>query len=163
MELVTAFAKEIQAEYFSTRKCLERIPETLYDYQPHPKSMKLGYLTLLVGEIPLWIKLLSEQNELDFAKLERFEAKSTKELVERFENNFNGAVASLNAISDRDLERAFQLKHHGVVMMETSKMEMISSTINHWVHHRGQLTVYMRMNDIAVPSIYGPSADEQGF
>jgi uncharacterized damage-inducible protein DinB len=163
MDLVSAFVKEMKAEYLSTRKCLERIPSSNYDYQPHPKSMKMGYLTLLVAEIPLWIKLLTKQHELDFATLERFEPKSSEQLLDRFEVNFRNAVAALSDISNRDLDQTFRLKHNGEVKMEASRMDMISSTLNHWVHHRGQLTVYMRMNDIAVPSIYGPSADEQGF
>jgi len=162
-DLAVAYLKELEAEYTATKKCLERIPESLFDYKPHPTSMSLGYLSLLVGEIPLWIRLMVEQSEIDFATFEHIEVKTTKELVDHFEENFHGAKAALEKISDEDLQESFELKNHGEILYTTSKAESVSSTLNHWVHHRGQLTVYMRLNDIAVPSIYGPSADDKGF
>lgn len=161
--LVDAYIQELDAEYASTRKCLERIPVTLFDYKPHPKSMALGYLTLLVAEIPLWITYMVEQGEVDFATYPRFEFSTSEELLNHYEEVFNGAKKSLSGISDDDLDGPFHLKRQGEILYTQSKKEGIGSTINHWVHHRGQLTVYMRLNDIAVPSIYGPSADDRVF
>lgn len=161
--LVDAFIKELEAEYTSTRKCLERIPVTLFDYKPHPTSMAMGYLSLLVAEIPLWITFMVEQGEVDFATYKRFEFSTSEELVNHFDEVFNGAKKSLSGISDADLDAPFYLKRGGEVLFTQPRREGIGSTINHWVHHRGQLTVYMRLNEIAVPSIYGPSADDHTF
>jgi uncharacterized damage-inducible protein DinB len=162
-DLTSAYVKELEAEYTASKKCLERIPESLYEYKPHPRSTNMGYLALLVADIPLWITLMIEKGEIDFATYERFQAKTTQELVDRFEENFQGAVKSLKKVSVEDLEQPFYLKNNGEVLFTISKKDNVSQTINHWVHHRGQLTVYMRLNDIAVPSIYGPSADEKQF
>lgn len=161
--MTAAYVKELEAEYTATRKCLERIPVTLYDYKPHPKSMQMGYLTLLVAEIPFWITQMVEVGELDLATYKRFEAATTEELVAHFEENFNSAKKALQNATDESLDAPFYLKNQGQVIFTQPRFEGVGSTINHWVHHRGQLTVYMRLNDIAVPSIYGPSADERTF
>ena len=158
-----AYLQELEAEYTATKKCLERIPESLYDFKPHPKSMTMGYLVLLVAEIPNWITYMVEKGEIDFATFPHFEAKTTKELTDHFEENFLSAKTALQNASDDKLEGDFQLKNNGQIIYTMSKIVDIGTTLNHWVHHRGQLTVYMRLNDIAVPSIYGPSADEKVF
>ncbi|WP_229253959.1 DinB family protein [Dyadobacter sp. NIV53] len=106
---------------------------------------------------------MSEKSEIDFATFKHFEVKTTKELTDHFEENFQTAKTSLENVTDEDLEKPFQLKNNGEVLFTSPKIANISSTINHWVHHRGQLTVYMRLNDIPVPSIYGPSADDKGY
>ena len=162
-ELIAAFVKELDAEYTSTKKCLERIPVSLYNYKPHPKSMNMGYLALLVAEIPMWITYIIEKGEIDFATYTHFEAKSEEELNQHFEENFQTAKSSLKNASEETLKGMFYLKNNGQEIFSIPKIDNIGSTLNHWVHHRGQLTVYMRLNDIAVPSIYGPSADERGF
>jgi len=158
-----AFINEIETEAAATRKCLERIPETLFEYKPHPKSMNMGYLALLVAEIPLWIKYMVEAGEIDFVTFPHLNAKTNQELVDHLEQNLEGAKKALQNVSDEDLQNTFTLKANGKVMYTAPKIKDIGTTINHWVHHRGQLTVYMRMNDIAVPSIYGPSADDKNF
>jgi len=159
----TAFLKELEMESVSTRKCLERIPENLYDWKPHEKSMKLGYLTLLVAEIPLWIWQIVETSEIDFAKFAHFQAKSTAEMVRHFDENLVKARNALSNTSDETLAEMFYLKNNGQVLVSMPKSANIGPTINHLVHHRGQLTVYMRLNNLLVPSIYGPSADDRGF
>src|SRR4030095_2590646 len=159
----TAFLKEVEAEASATRKCIERIPESTFEFQPHPKSMKMGYLTLLVAEIPLWIKYMVETGEIDFVTFPHAQPKTTQEMVTHFEENLQGARVALQNVTDEQLEEHFTLKANGQVMYTAPKIKDIGATINHWVHHRGQLTVYMRLNDIAVPSIYGPSADERSF
>ena len=161
--LGTAFLKELEAESVSTRKCLERIPENLYDWKPHEKSMKLGYLTLIIAEIPLWIWQTVETAEIDFAKFAHFEARSTAEMVRHFDENLVKARNALSNTSDEVLAETFSLKNNGQVLMSMPKSANIGPTINHLVHHRGQLTVYMRLNNLLVPSIYGPSADDRGF
>lgn len=154
---------ELNAEYKSTHACLERIPETLFEYKPHPKSMTMGYLTLLVAEIPLWIKHMVTDGEIDFVTFKHASPKTTSELVAHFEDNVRAARAALQTATDEALEENFTLKANGQVLYTAKKINDIGITINHWVHHRGQLTVYMRLNNIDVPSIYGPSADDKSF
>ena len=157
------FLRELEAEAAASRKCLERIPENLFDWKPHEKSMKLGYLALLVAEIPKWITTMVNDAELDFATYAHFEPKTTDELVKHFDENLEAAKKALQNLSDEDLKKKFSLKNQGQTVSEGTKRAMLEPTINHLVHHRGQLTVFMRLKDIPVPSIYGPSADDRSF
>ncbi len=157
------FLQELKMEKNASRKCLERIPIKLFDYKPHEKSMAMGYLALLVAEMPKWITDIVEDSEIDFATYKHFQPKSTEELVQHFDENYEGAVKALRKVTNEELKDLFYLKREGVTLFSSPKDENISSTLNHWVHHRGQLTVYLRLNDIPVPSIYGPSADEKTF
>lgn len=161
--LKAQYLQELNAEYKATRSCLERIPEALYEYKPHPTSMNMGYLTLLVAEIPLWIKHMIVDGEIDLATFKHIQAGTTADLVAHFEDNMNAARQALEKTTDEALEENFTLKSNGQVLYSSPKKTDIGTTINHWVHHRGQLTVYMRLNDIPVPSIYGPSGDEKNF
>jgi uncharacterized damage-inducible protein DinB len=163
-DLITqAYLKELNAEYKSTLACLERVPENLYEFKPHPRSMTLGYLVLLVAEIPLWIKHMIVDSEIDFVNFKHATPKTTAELVAHFEDNMKAARQALKGTNDEELEKPFSLKANGQVLYTSPKIVDIGTTLNHWVHHRGQLTVYMRLNDIPVPSIYGPSADDKNF
>jgi len=157
------FLKELEAEVPASRKCLERIPEKLFDWKPHEKSMTMGYLALLVAEIPKWIDVTIVKSEIDFATFEHFHPKTTAELVKHFEENLLGARKAIQNTSDDELTKPFFLKMKGQVLMSSPKGESVGQSINHLAHHRGQLTVYMRLNNILVPQIYGPSADEKGF
>ncbi len=123
----------------------------------------MGYLALLVAEIPLWIKHMVTDGEIDFVTFKHFAAKNTSELLKHFEENMELARGALQGVSDEDLEAPFSLKANGQLLYTSPKVLDIGFTLNHWVHHRGQLTVYMRLNDIPVPSIYGPSADDKSF
>lgn len=161
--LTDLYARELQAEYTATKKCLEKIPESLYSFKPHPTSMEFGYLALLVAEIPLWIVYIVKEGVVDFATYKRYQLTTNEALVQHFEECFKGAVESLGQVTDDDLEGQFVLRRGEQQLSSSSKKESICSSINHWVHHRGQLTVYMRLNQIPVPSIYGPSADEKTF
>ena len=155
--------KELQAEYEATKKCLERMKWELFDYRPHPKCMTMGYLALLVAEIPKWISYTVEEGDIDFVTFKHEQPNDTAELIDFYERNYRDAVKALRNTNDEDLEEAFALKANGKELFKTTKRESIAQDINHWVHHRGQLTVYMRLNDIPVPSIYGNSADEKKF
>ena len=158
-----SFLHELNAEYKATRKCLEAISESLFEYKPHPKSMTMGYLALLVAEIPLWIKHMIVDSEIDFVTFKHFSPKTSAELVTHFEENMEAARQALSSVTDEDLQAPFSLKANGQLLYTAPKVVDVGTTLNHWVHHRGQLTVYMRLNDIAVPSIYGPSADDKSF
>src|SRR6476620_5970175 len=98
--ITQSFLKELNAEYKATKACLERIPETLFEYKPHPKSMNLGYLALLVAEIPLWIKHMITDGEIDFVTFEHFKPTTNAELVSHFDDNMNGARMALEATND---------------------------------------------------------------
>ena len=161
--LGASFLNELDAEAAACRKCLERIPESLFDWKPHEKSMLMGYLALLVAEIPLWIQQIVDVSEIDFGTFQHFKAKTTAELVHHFEENLVKARTSLAGATDESLQEPFHLKLNGQVLVSVPKKDNVGPTINHLVHHRGQLTVYMRLNNLPVPSIYGPSADERGF
>ena len=104
-----------------------------------------------------------EKSEIDFAKFEHFQPKTTAELVNHFDENVNDARQAFQELLIEDLSKPFVLKNGDQILISSPLNENISSTLNHWIHHRGQLTVYMRLNDIMVPSIYGPSADEKTF
>ena len=125
--------------------------------------MALGYLALLVAEIPNWVAYIIEKGEIDFGTFQHFEAKTTEELVNHFDDNMQSALRALKGMTNEKFSESFALKNNGQLLFESSKKDNVSSSINHWVHHRGQLTVYMRLNDIPVPSIYGPSADDRTF
>ena len=161
--IISQFASEFEAEIPATRKCIERIPEKIYDWKPHVKSMTMGYLTLLVAEIPKWITVMIQIGEIDFQTFKHVQPKTTNEMVNHFDENVNGTRLALRDLTDEDLSKPFVLKNGEHILIKSPLSENISSTINHWVHHRGQMTVYMRLNDILVPSIYGPSADDKGF
>jgi uncharacterized damage-inducible protein DinB len=135
----------------------------LFHFKPHETSMELGYLTLLVADIPRWIAKIIEQTELDFATDERFKPAIAEDVVKRFDANVQNAKNALANVSDEALQELFYLKNSGQVLYSAPKLSQLEQTVNHMVHHRGQLTVYMRMNNIPVPSIYGPSADEKHF
>ncbi len=155
--------KELEAEAIATRKCLEKIPETKFDFKPHPSSMNLGYLSLLVAEIPLWIAEMIDKGEIDLATFQHGNVKTTKDLVAYFDDNIKKATKALSGATGADLNKTFQLKVNGKEVFSEKTSEYIGPTINHWVHHRGQLTVYMRICEIPVPAIYGPSGDDKSF
>jgi uncharacterized damage-inducible protein DinB len=157
------YLNELNAESISTRKCLERIPESVYKFKPHEKSMEMGYLTLLVADIPRWISVAIRETVIDFATFGQFQLSTTKALLDHYDKNIEDAKRALSEITEEQVKKPFELKNHGQLLFTMPMLENIGSTINHWVHHRGQLSVYMRLNDIAVPSIYGPSADERTF
>lgn len=149
----------MESEAAASRKCLERISESNFEYKPHEKSMPMGYLAVLIAEIPKWIAAVIEKGEVNFATWEKYKLTTVAELVKYFDQNMELAKKALTDMPDEKLEEMFYLKMGDKELMKSSKKESISSSMNHWVHHRGQLTVYMRLNNIAVPSIYGPTAD----
>ena len=157
------FLKEFEAEIPASRKCLERIPGKLFTWKPHEKSMNMGYLALLVAAMPNWITQTIEVKVIDFATYKPFQPKNTAELVKYFDDNIAGAKNALTNVKEEEMLEMFYLKNNGATLFSSRIDKTISSTINHWVHHRGQLTVYMRLNNIPVPSIYGPSGDEKVF
>lgn len=154
---------ELEAEAKASRTCLLRIPAELFDYKPHEKSMPMGYLALIVAEIPRWITHIIEKSEIDLATFDHPKLKSGAELADYFDKNMEDARKSLGMLTDAMFDEPFSLKNNGAALFTSPKRDNLGSSINHMVHHRGQLTVYMRLNNILVPPIYGPSADEKVF
>jgi len=157
------YAAELLREAEATRKCLQSVPESLYEYKPHDTSMKMGNLVQAVAGIPDWIRHIIEVGDVDFLTYKMERPETTEEMVKSFDNNLAGALKALEAVSDEDLEKSYSLKMGEQILMTDNKNDTVRDTINHLVHHRGQLTVYMRLNKIPVPKIYGPSADDNNW
>lgn len=161
--IAAEFRRELEAEARATRECLEQVPMDDPGWKPHEKSMELGYLAILVADIPRWIQHIIESGTINFETWEQKGPKTSEELVALFDENMAAVKPALETLSDADLTKEFQLKNGDQLLMATPVGESVSSAINHMVHHRGQLTVYLRLNDKKVPSIYGPSADTGAF
>ncbi len=163
MSLNDALIAELQHEAATTRKCLERIPETTFGWKPHEKSMTMTRLATHVAEMVGWIKDTVETPELDFATMDYkpFEPKTTAELVEFFDKNVSASAESLKNISDEAMMENWKMRNGEQIYFDMPRVQVLRGFIfNHIVHHRGQLSVYLRLNDIPVPALYGPSADE---
>ena len=168
MKLTEFLLAELDREVERSRRALEQVPEGNYDWKPHEKSMIFGYLTNMVATIPLWINMQITQDELDVAPAEgsKFEQKklnTSEEFLEALDNSAAGARAAFEKTTDEHLMTSWRLLARGNVVMEAPRYEMIQDTINHWAHHRGQMTVYLRLMGAKVPALYGPSADDKEF
>ena len=161
--LAAEYIRELEYEVRATRECLKVVPMDQPDWRPHEKSMQLGYLAVLTADIPRWIQYAIEQSVIDFATYEQAKPTTADELVAHFDKSVEAAKDALRNVTDEGLKEMFYLRNDGQELMSAPKDETIMSSINHLVHHRGQLTVYMRLLDIPVPSIYGPSADSPSF
>jgi uncharacterized damage-inducible protein DinB len=151
-----------------SRRALAEAPEDKYDWKPHEKSMIFGYLAKLVATIPMWISMQITQDELEVAPSDggKFEQKplaTRAELIEALDQAAAGARTAFDQTTDEHLKTNWRLLAHGKVVAEAPRYEMIQDTLNHWAHHRGQMTVYLRLMGAKVPAIYGPSADDSQF
>jgi uncharacterized damage-inducible protein DinB len=154
---------ELDQESIATRKVLERLPYDKWDWKPHEKSMKLGVLAVHVAEIPGWISLMLNSGELDFAtyKYQPYQAKDIADLVSYFEETLQKAKEDLGKANEEDMMQNWTMRHGDKIFFTLPKAVVIRTwAMNHLVHHRAQLGVYLRLLNIPVPGIYGPSADE---
>ena len=161
--IATALIAEMEHEAAVTRTVLERIPAEKFDWKPHDKSMPFGRLASHIAEMFGWTPPTLEHPDLDFSKMDYkpFEPGSTQELVEFLDKNVAEAIAALKTSPDERFMENWTMRNGEQVYFTMPKIAVMRSfVLNHIVHHRGQLSVYLRLNDIAVPSIYGPSADE---
>lgn len=157
--LAQIYLEQLDSEAEATRKCLERITDDVLDYKPSEKAMSLKSLAITVSEIPKWIAD-SKDGDIDFATYAQYKMNSAADLPNHFDECLAKARKALESMSDEDLMHDFSLKMNGKVLVTDTKKNTIDSTIRHLVHHRGQLTVYMRMLNIPIPQIYGPSGDD---
>lgn len=154
---------ELKHEAASTRKMLERVPAESWDWKPHEKSMALGRLASHVATIPAWMTITLTTGELDFAKGDYKPpvATSTENLLEIFDESYQTALQHLETASDETLRGNWSLLNGGHHLFTMPRMAALRSFVmNHLIHHRGQLSVYLRLLGIPVPGMYGPSADD---
>jgi uncharacterized damage-inducible protein DinB len=167
MTIGQGMAQELQHSAVSARKVLERIPEDKFDWTPHAKSMTFLKLGSHVAESIGWAKFTIETSEMDVAPVdgpawEPYVAKSVADMLETFDKNLVEALEALNTVSDATLMEIWTMNKAGAVMMAMPKLLVLRGFIlDHLVHHRAQLGLYLRMNDISVPAMLGPSADEE--
>ena len=167
MELTKLFLAELDREAVRTRRALERVPLGRDDWKPHAKSMPLGRLAGLVASMPSWVTLIIDQEELDLtppAGQGQYQQPATSALVAAHDQHVAKGRESLSKTTDQFLmTTSWRLRAGGKVVMEQPRHIVLRDTLNHLAHHRGQLTVYLRLTDQPVPAIYGPSADDQQF
>ncbi|HEV7594266.1 MAG TPA: DinB family protein [Gemmatimonadaceae bacterium] len=160
MTIAETLLPEFDQEMVTTRRVLERVPTDKGKWKPHPKSFSLGHLAQLVAGMPGWITSAVQQTHLDLSKYPGYSYEKTEDLVKVFDRNVAEARKAIAAATDSDFTRPWSLKHGDRVIFTQQRGQVVRQTINHLVHHRGQLTVYLRLVDVPVPSIYGPTADE---
>lgn len=162
MAIADALLPEFDHEMTTTRKLLERVPEQKFDWKPHPKSMTLGALATHVANIVWWGQVTLDQPEFNAeGQPPTAPAASRTELLEKFDGNVKATRASLSGKTDGELMAPWSLKN-GKHTFFTMPKGVVWRTfvMNHLVHHRAQLSVYLRMHDVPLPAMYGPSADE---
>jgi uncharacterized damage-inducible protein DinB len=166
MEMTKFFTDQLEREVAASRKVLERVPEGRNDWKPHERSMPMGYLAALVAQMPAWIAMMLTTTELnldDRASSGNFQAKaseSTKALLKLANDSEDKARTALAHVTEDDLNEIWSFKMHGKTLNSGTRHQQIADVFTHLAHHRGQLTVYLRLNDVPVPAIFGPSADE---
>jgi len=168
MKLTDLFLGDVQREAPGTRRALERVPDGQFEWKPHPKSFSLGRLAGLVASMPAWVAMMINLDELDVAPKGGGNwgpsPQTSKELVDAHDANVEKAVEALRKTNDDHLTKTWRMLAGGKVVSEQPRHIAIrDGAISHMAHHRGQLTVYLRLLDASVPSIYGPSADEGQF
>ncbi|MEW5927993.1 MAG: DinB family protein [Gemmatimonadota bacterium] len=153
--------KEFDQEMASTRRLLERVPGDRGEWKPHEKSFALGHLAQLVSSMPGWITRTLNEPHIDLSAGEGYSFQPTEVLLEQFDRNVREARDALAAVTGDRLDEPWSLKHGDNVLMTGPRGETVRGHLNHLIHHRGQLTVYLRLLDVPLPSVYGPTADER--
>jgi uncharacterized damage-inducible protein DinB len=167
MLIVETFLPQFDHEMATTHRVLEALPERDAEWRPHPKSSSLGNLASHIAVLALWGKSVVLQPELDLglpanASIAQIPFSSTAELVPRFDRYVKETRSALTQASDAVMRESWALKNRGAVIFSLPRIAALRSFIlSHMIHHRGQLTVYLRLRDVPVPSVYGPTADSQ--
>lgn len=163
MAIRDGLINELQHEAATTRKILERVPADKFDWKPHEKSMAMGRLATHVADMFSWFPGTLERDEIDFANgYEEPKPATTEELVALLDKNAAAARESLQKMEDAGFMKEWTLRNGEQILLQLPKIAVLRGMVmNHIVHHRGQLSVYLRLNDIPVPAMYGPSADEK--
>ena len=165
MSIAQTLLPEFNFEMANTRRMLELVPAADAEWKPHPKSYALGELASHIATLPLWCRLALELPELDLgspanAEIARVPFTTTPELLDRLDRNVAGARAALTSASDAHLGEAWSLKNRTTTVFSMPRRAVMRGFIlSHMIHHRGQLSVYLRLRDVPLPSLYGPTAD----
>jgi uncharacterized damage-inducible protein DinB len=164
MRLVDSILMEIDQEAQTTKRVLDRIPEDKLTWKPHPKAFSLGQLALHIASVPGSVAAAAVPDTMEAPSFSQPEAKSRQEVLDTFSKSLATAKETLKMMDDARLTSTWSLTKNGKVLMSVPRIGFIRSILmNHNYHHRGQLSVYLRMLNVPVPSIYGPSADENPF
>jgi uncharacterized damage-inducible protein DinB len=160
MSIAETLLPEFDQEMATTRRLLERVPDDKSAWKPHPKSFSIGHLAQLLSWMPGWITTTLTSDSLDLSTGTGYSTEKIATLLDLFDKNVREARAALAATSDDDFAKPWSLKMGERVLMTMPRGTTTRQHINHLVHHRGQMSVYLRLLDSPVPSIYGPTADE---
>ena len=168
MKLTEFFSLELDREVERSRRALEQVPDGKYDWKPHERSMIFGYLADMVATMPSWIAMAITKDELDIApeggsNVQQTKKETSADLLSALDKGAAEAKSALAKTTDEHLLTNWRLLAHGQLAMEAQRQVVIQDTINHWAHHRGQMTVYLRLMGAKVPALYGPSADDSRF
>jgi uncharacterized damage-inducible protein DinB len=164
MRLVDSVLVELDQEAQTTKRVLDRIPDDKLAWRPHPRSRSLGQLALHIASAPGNVAALAMQDTVEAPNFSQPEPKSRQEVLDTFSKSLESAKDTLKNMDDVRLTSMWSLTKNGKILMSVPRIGFLRSILmNHVYHHRGQLSVYLRMLDVPVPSIYGPSADENPF
>jgi uncharacterized damage-inducible protein DinB len=164
MKLADTMLMELDQEAQTTKRVLDRIPEDKLSWKPHPKAFSLGQLALHIASVPASVTAAAVPDTMEAPNFSQPEPKSRQEVLDTFSKSLESARAALKKMDDARLNSTWSLTKNGKVLMSVPRIAFLRSILmNHNYHHRGQLSVYLRMLDVPVPSIYGPSADENPF
>ncbi len=168
MDFIPQFVEELDRETERSRRALLNVPDNMRAWKPHERSMEFGNVADMVATIPAWFALILNQDELDLAPKEGKprpgpQAQTRAEFVAALEKAVGSARAALAATDDARLQASWHLLAGGEVVSDMTRRIMLRDTMNHWVHHRGQMTVYLRLMGADVPATYGPSADDKRY
>ena len=160
MSFTDSLLPEFEREMATTRRVIERVPDDLPDWKPHPKSFSIAHLAQLLAWMPGWIGQTLTNTELDLASGGGYSNESTATLLALFDENVRTSRDAIAAAGESDYDVLWSLKLNGKVLFTAPRRDVVRQHNSHLCHHRGQMAVYLRMRDVPVPSIYGPSADE---
>ena len=167
MKMTEMFLQQLDAEVERSKRALEQVPEGQFDWKPHPKSMEFGYLVAMVATMPSWVAMIVTQDELDVAPAtpqhKPEPMRTSAELLRGLEKATSQARTALEGTTDEVLNTPWKMLARGQVVLEQPRYVVIRGTFNHLAHHRGQMTVYLRLLGATVPALFGPSADDKRF
>lgn len=164
MRLVDPMIAELEQEAGTTRRVLERIPEDKLSWRPHPKSMSLGQLALHIATTPGGVAQVAAQDAMERPQTGRPEPKSKREVLEALEQSVATALDFLRGLDDARATQTWSMTAAGKPVFSLPRIGVVRTImLNHWYHHRGEMQVYLRLLDVPVPSVYGPTADEDRF
>jgi uncharacterized damage-inducible protein DinB len=162
--MIDAVLMEMEQEAQATRRLLERVPEGKLSWKPHPKSFSLGQIALHVAQLPGAISTMAAQEVFELPQFQQKEAENRAEILQTFERSLSTAREVLSQMDDQRLMGTWTLQNQGQVLMSMPRAALLRTImLNHFYHHRGQLCVYLRLLNVPLPSIYGPTADENPF